>query len=252
MPEFIKKELRCPYREKELYGELYLPGKSLEKYPFIILSHGMYSSYMATGESALQLAQNGFACYCFDYSGCSYTNKSGGDLESCSILTEADELSAVIDYFKEQDFIDRDKMYLLGQSMGGIVSSLAAARYKDEIKAMILMYPAFLKKDYITGMFPDSESMPEVVENYLGIPNLNLGRKFFTDILQCPFFDIIKSYTRQVLVIHGTDDCLIPMEYVKEAVKGFEAAQLISLEGAEHGFQLNEKTISMVTDFLKE
>ena len=114
------------------------------------------------------------------------------------------------------------------------------------------MYPAFLKEDYITDMFPDSESIPEVVENYLGIPDLNLGRKFFVDILQCPFFEIFRSFINPVLALHGTADSLIPTEDLKKAVQSFEDTRLVILEGAEHGFQLNEETISIVTDFLKE
>ena len=251
MSDFIKKEYPISYQDHQLYGELYVPVSLSEKYPLIILSHGMYASYTMTAQSAQELAKKGFACYCFDFKGCSYTNRSGGDLKQCSILTECDELLVVIDYLKKQEFVDSDRIYLLGQSLGGVVSSLAAANRKDEIKALVLMYPAFLMKDYVHGMFPSIDAVPDVVENYMGIPNLNLGRRFFTDILRCPFFDTIREYKKPVLVVHGTADLLVPMEYAKKAEESFNETKLVIVEGAEHGFQLDNDTVPIVTDFLR-
>lgn len=77
-----KEELYCPYEGGDLYGELYLPDPMpAEKVKFIILSHGIFSSYQATGVSAQVLAAHGYGCYCFDFKGCSYSCRSFADAQ---------------------------------------------------------------------------------------------------------------------------------------------------------------------------
>ncbi len=247
-----KKKLCCPYKDGNLYGELYLPEPmDGEIVPFIILSHGMFSSYLDTGVSAQFLASHGFGCYCFDYKGCSYTNRSGGDLKNCSILTEKDELEVVISYLKRQSFVDTERLYLLGQSLGGLVTSMAAADHPDDICAMVLMYPAFNAVDYISKMFISSDNIPEVVENYMGIQGLNLGRRFFKDVMDASISDFIFDYPGFVYILHGTGDTLVPENYSKEAKERFAGAQLELVKGFGHGFHLDENNGVGVLDFLR-
>lgn len=246
-----KEELYCPYEGGDLYGELYLPDPMpAEKVKFIILSHGIFSSYQAIGVTAQVLAAHGFGCYCFDFKGCSYSCKSGGDLNSCSIVTEKNELNAVLAYFKQQSFVDAEHIYLLGQSLGGVVSSLTAAEHPSDIQAMILMYPAYNFLDYVAAMFKSIEEIPEVVENHMGVPGMNLGRKFFADALECPFFETIGRYTRPVYILHGTADELVPTVYAEKAKESFADARLEFVEGAVHGFDLDENNIKGVLEFL--
>lgn len=251
MENIKKSELLISYKDGNLYGEQYLPDPIPDSaMPFIILSHGMYSSYQATGITAQLLTSHGFGCYCFDFKGCSYSNRSGGDLNNCSILTEKEELEAVISYFKKQDYVDTDRLYLLGQSLGGLVTSLAAAAHPGAIRGMILMYPAFNAVDYISKMFITSEDIPEVVENYMGIPGLNLGKRFFADILEVPVLEEIRKYPGPVYLIQGTADVLVPEIYAEKMKNSFSDAYLETVEGAEHGFHLDASNSTGILEFL--
>jgi len=211
----------------------------------------MYYSHEMTAGSANALVQHGFTCYTFDYRGCSYTNRSGGDLMSCSILTERDELVAVIDHFAQQEFIDPSRIYLIGQSLGGVVAALAAAQRPSMVSKMILMYPAFHAFDVMAQTYPSVDAVPAVIENYLGIPGLELGGKFIIDILQCDFDKEIKPYDNPVLVIHGTADALVPLSYGEKAAASYRQSRLFVVPEAEHGFQVDEKTVNEVVDFLR-
>lgn len=175
-------ELKIPYQNEEMFGVLYQPEQSKGRLPVIIVSHGFYASYEMMRETSERLAENGYMTYCFDYRGCSYSRRSGGDLQKCSILTEIDELNTIINYFMQSDLVDEKKVYLLGQSMGGLVSALTAAERSGDIAGLILMCPAMNMKKTCDQYFRDTDTIPEVVENFIGIPGLNLGRVFFDDL----------------------------------------------------------------------
>ena len=60
-----------------------------------------------------------------------------------SVLTEKADLEAVLEEVKQWDFVDTGSIYLMGNSQGGLVTALTAAEHKEEIRAVILIYPAF-------------------------------------------------------------------------------------------------------------
>jgi pimeloyl-ACP methyl ester carboxylesterase len=98
--------------------------------------------------------------------------------------------------------------------------------------------------------YPSVEAVPAVIENYLGIPGLELGGKFIVDILQCKFDEEIKPYDRPVLVIHGTADALVPLSYGEKASASYNHSRLLVVPEAEHGFQVDETTVNNVVEFL--
>ncbi len=59
-------------------------------------------------------------------------------------MTQVADVEAVITAAKQWDFVDPDKIVLLGGSQGGYVSAVAAARYANEIAELFLVCPAFV------------------------------------------------------------------------------------------------------------
>ena len=79
---------------------------------------------------------------------------------------------------EEQSFVDTDKLFLFGQSQGGMVSALTAAGRADEVKAMLLVYPAFCIVHDLHEFIPDiSEVTGDVVDTAMG----QLGAIYATD-----------------------------------------------------------------------
>ena len=64
-----------------------------------------------------------------------------------SVLTEKSDLLAVMDGIEALDYVDTDNLFLFGQSQGGFVSTLAGVDRLDEVKAMVLLYPAYSLQD---------------------------------------------------------------------------------------------------------
>ena len=112
------------YKGKKIYGMTVIPDGIKGRMPIVINSHGFNSNYQGSLIISQMLAEMGIASYCFDYCGGSMTSKSDGAMTDMSIVTEENDLNAVIDYVKTLDFVDTDNLFLLGTSQGGCVSVL--------------------------------------------------------------------------------------------------------------------------------
>lgn len=245
---YTEQVLRIPANGNTIYGMLYLP-ENQEPLAAVILCHGIYASWQMTSASAKLLAEHGFAAYSFDFVGGSYSRLSGGETTDFSVITEIGDLNVVIDFFLNKDYVQPGKLFLYGESMGGVVASLTAAERPEDISGMILMYPAFSMKDVGKAMFP--QGIPDVLENFMGIPGLNLGKRFFADIAVIDFMTDIQRYEKPVFITQGTDDRLVPPMYAQQAARAFPKAKLTMLEGMPHGYPLDAKLADDVSAFIE-
>lgn len=235
--------------DNTIYGTFYSPETDA-KVPLIIMCHGYNGSgddFKTEGET---FAQNGIATYTFDFCGGSVNSRSTGDTTDMTIFTEKSDLLSAYDYFKEQNYIDTDNIFLFGGSQGGLVTALATEELGDKVAGMALYYPALCIADNWRDTFPDEAKIPES-EDFWG---MKLGKEFFTSIRDFQVFDEIGSYPNNVLIIHGDKDEVVPLSYSQEAVKKYKNAKLVVLEGEGHGFQPDGAKTARedVLEFLKE
>lgn len=243
------RELSCERDGLTINGVAYIPD-GIQKAPTVIMSHGFNSNYVSNIAYAETLAESGIASYTFDFCGGSTGSTSDGSMLEMSVLTEVADLNAVIDTMKTLDFVDTDNIFLLGRSQGGFVSALTAARRADDIQGMVLFYPAFVIQKDASKAYPDVSKIPERT-TVLGV---TVGRKYYEDALTLDFHNNIQGYTKDVLLIHGDRDSLVPLSYSEEAVEAYASAELIVLEGAGHGFYGEDasKAISAVIGYIKQ
>ena len=64
-----------------------------------------------------------------------------------SVMTEAGDLEAVLEESKAWDFVDSSKIFLLGGSQGGLVTTVVGNSHQSDIAGMMLMYPALSIKE---------------------------------------------------------------------------------------------------------
>lgn len=230
-PEISIEDLYIKNGENNIYGKIYRP-EGEGKFPAIILSHG----YNGTGNDFINectyFAQNGYIAYAYDFCGGSGRSKSTGNSTDMTIFTEKSDLLAVFDYIYALEDVDPSRVYLFGGSQGGLVTTLAAEERADKVKAMALYFPALCIPDNWRNTFPDVTKIPEVYDFW----GLKLGKKFFTDMHDFKVFDTIGNYDKNVLIIHGDKDPIVPLSYSERAVKTYQHAELIVLPGEAHGF----------------
>ncbi len=155
-------KIRVDYDGISLYGEALIPiSDDAETFKTIIYAHGADSNYKADMTTLKSLAKSGIACYTFDFYGWTKrstgpngtnwfkgTPKSDNDAYVNKVLLQVEDLNAVIDKVKTLDFVDKNNLYLLGSSMGGVTVATCAVSHTSDIKGIILQYPAiFLNKE---------------------------------------------------------------------------------------------------------
>lgn len=234
----------CKNGDLNIYGKFYYPENfdETQTYPTIIMSHGLSSRAEMVERAQWPSAalKEGFVVYTFDFCGGSVNSNSDSEYLKMSVMTEASDLNAVMDFVESQPFVDKDHLFLLGQSQGGMVSGLVAAERADEVAAMVLIYPAFCIVDDLHEFIPDiSEVTGDTVETAMG----TLGSCYALDIYDLDVMGTLNGYTKDVLIIHGENDKTVPLSYSEKALAeayNESNSELLVIEGEKsvHGFEM--------------
>ena len=164
-----------------------------------------------------------------------------------SVLTEAATLDTVIDQIKALDYVDPEQVFLLGESQGGFVSAYVAAR-REDIQALVLYYPAFVLQDDAKERNPDWDEPGNVFQDD---PSFGVSAIYARDALSFDIYEVIANYHRDVLIVHGDRDTVVPLIYSERAVSVYDHAELKVVEGAGHGFYSGEP-FRISTQFAKD
>lgn len=241
--------LRIPYAQGgSIYGVISTPSTDAKKHGIAIISHGFNGTHHFGRDYFNTLNELGYAVYTFDFPCGSVNSQSDNNTMNMSVTDEKESLKTIVKYFKKQKNIDKKRIVLIGESQGGLVSALAASELKNQISNLVLIYPALCIPDNWNERYPHVEDIPEVSEIW-GVP---LGKKFMMDIRPMRPFDTIGSYKGRVLIVHGTDDKVVPLDYSRRAAATYQNATLKIIDKAGHGFNTQERVLSnqYVRDFL--
>ncbi len=222
-----------------LRGTLYLP-KTEGRHPVIITSHELGSdSHRAWWLNySKHWASEGYVVVGFDFAGGGKESRSDGKTTDMSVLTEASDMEQILDGVRKMDFVDKSRIILAGGSQGGGVATIVAARHPQEIKALLLLYPAFYMPDNLHALYPDPNNSPES-DTRNGM--ITIGRRYITDMYDYDYFDDMRKYGGPVLIVHGDKDRVAPLSYSQRAVETFPNAKLYILKGAGHVFIKEEQ-----------
>ncbi|MBQ7264929.1 MAG: alpha/beta fold hydrolase [Firmicutes bacterium] len=247
----IPTEVKNTTTGNTLRGTLYKP-ETEGKMPIAICAHEFGSNsrrrWPAYGQS---LASHGMAVYAFDFSGGGNESQSDGSSLDMSVMTEVTDLESVLTEVQTWDFVDTDRIVIIGGSQGGAVSAITAARHEDDINGLVLLYPALIIQDDLHVKFENKEDCPEVY-SYNGW--INVGKRYVEDMWDYDIYAEMGNYTKPVLILHGDNDDIVPYSYSERARDIYPDAELYTIEGGVHGFQDETFDAAMVHiyDYLTE
>ncbi len=246
--EYETQELYAERDGNQIYGVVYIPQNAGEQMPAVIFSHGYGGNYRVGAQYAGALAERGYVVYCFDFCGGSPGSRSDGSTLEMSIFTEQADLEAVIAMMQGLDYVDSDNLFLMGTSQGGAVSALTGAAHKEEIRGMILLYPAFVLVDEANERFQSVDEIPDTYHFMW----MDVGRSYFEPLIGYDIYEEIAGYDRDVLLIHGDADSIVPLSYSEQALDVYPSAELKVIEGGGHGFSGEEaqETIDYILEYL--
>ena len=180
-------------------------------------------------------------------------NRSSGNNYGMSVMTEASDLETVLNTVKTWDFVDPDAVFLLGGSQGGLVTIVTAAEHQDEIKGIMLMYPALsAQEDHRVNSYQSREDVPEDVSLFGGW--MHVGSNYITDIWDVDFNEMLTAIEKKVLLLHGDRDMTVPLSYSEKAAELIPHCEFHVISGGGHEFygQPFEDAMSYILSYLGE
>ena len=209
---YTTQEIWVKNGDMNIYGVAYVPDTD-GKVPLVIFSHELGNDHRSGERYAERLAEAGYAAYVFDFCGGTVGgNKSDGSNKGMSVLTEASDLEAVMKSARTWEFVDPDRIVLLGGSMGGLVTTVVGSQHQEEIAGMILMYPALsAKADSGTERYKTEDEVPEEVSLFGGW--IHVGKNYVTDLWKVDFDQLLSSYKGHMLLLQGDKDSPVPISW---------------------------------------
>ena len=213
-----------------------------QKIPVIIYVHGGSGEATSFQNIYRELAEYDIAGFSFECCGGNSNNpkSDGAELFSSHYTSRMSDLDSVIARVKQLDYVDKDSIYLFGESYGGIVVSLSAARH-SEIAGVILVS---------TGLQQQMMGEPEDKSSYIASYDCENA------------FEEIKKYGGDVICFNGQNDetgahdaGLAQMNIYKE--RGTGRADFYSLENSGHSYaafsaEAKQFTLNTIISFVND
>ena len=238
----IQERFTCQRDGLTIRGRILRPEG--ERLPVLIASHGFLSTSRTIRREAAALADMGFAVVSFYFNGGGPGSKSDGVSTEMSVLTEKADLLAVFEAVCALPWADPEDVTLCGFSQGGLVSALAAVELQERVKRLILFYPALcIPDDARAGRMMFARFDPKRIPDTFRCGPMKLGRCYAADVIGMDPFEIIGRYTGPVLILHGTKDAIVPVDYARRAYRAYRRrrgpepgadVQLVLVDGAGH------------------
>lgn len=230
---YTRMELHVDNGGEDIYGELYLPENADGKVPLVILTHGLGGTCAGGERYAVQFAEMGIATYCYDLRFASVNSRSNNDTTKLTPFTAKSDLQAVIDTSKTWDFVDKDNVFLMGYSLGGLTSGITAPDNMDYIKAEIMFYPAFVVQDEVRRLAAMGDDMPDTFE-FTGV---TVGRAIVDETKDYDLYAQAQRFEKDVLLIHGDADPVVPISCSELLKAGLSSVEYHVIRDGVHSFQ---------------
>lgn len=213
--------------------------------PLVICSHGLQSSRGATKLRALCEAfrLNQISSLRFDFAG---RGDSEGKFFDVTYSRQIDDLKSAIDFCEEK--LGVREIGLMGSSMGGAVSLLVAgrdARVKAVSTVAAIGYPAELEERY------PLETRGWRDRGFVDLDGEQLGKAFLEDASSHDLMRVVSWIEAPVLVIHGTEDDVIPIADADDIAAAAKNVEMLMVEGADHRFSKPQHRATLVKEVVE-
>ena len=224
----------CSRGRLTIRGHLF--GEAAPGMPAVIVSHGFLANEKTVCGYAAALAEQGFLAVTFDFNGGGLGSRSDGKSADMTLLTEKEDLLAVIRAVQGQ--LQPASVSLMGCSQGGFVSALAAkALGAEAVHRLILFYPALcIPDDARRGHMMFYRFDPKHVPDVLGRVPMKLGGDYARVVMEMDPFEEIGGYCGPVLLVHGTEDNIVNISYARRAKDCYDRCEYHEIVGGGHGF----------------
>jgi esterase/lipase len=251
IPVFIKN------MGEKISGVIHVPDETPA--PAVVFCHGFtghrIEDHRLFVHAARRMSREGFVAVRFDFRG---SGESDGEFENMTVSSEISDLNAVLSFLVNRNELLKDRIAVVGLSLGGVISILTSAQ-NPLVKAVCTWSsPAELRSlsnnvEKSFGM--DVKNLFET--NYADLPSgYRVGKNFFIDALKYDVLDsCAKISPRPMLIIHGSEDPVVPVQHASMLYsKAGEPKKLVIIDGAGHTFSgrvFEDKVVETTIEWFK-
>ncbi|MHA6482744.1 alpha/beta hydrolase [Paenibacillus sp. strain BS8-2] len=212
----MEKQLTLQHEGLELTATLHYPAEdndSSAKKQAVVICHGFIGSRIGVDrlfvKTARALAAQGSYVLRFDYGGCGESNGEYGSLGFDSMI---DQTRTAIDYVHGMECVDPTRIVLLGHSLGGAVALMTAVKDR-RVKRLIMWSAVGYPFNDIVRIVGRTGYEASVKKGSVDHAGYSLRPAFFDSLMQHQPFQSATRFGGEVLLVHGTGDELIPVDY---------------------------------------
>jgi len=244
---------------QQLVGILHVPDtlESGEKAPGIVMFHGFTGNKSEAHRLfvyvARALCDSGFIVLRFDFRG---SGDSDGEFDDMTVPGEVSDAEKALTFLASQESVDRERIGVIGLSMGGRVAAILASR--DRRARFAVLYSAALGPLRERFLSQIEEATLQKLDSGEAI-KVGDGwylRKAFFDSIDDPVpLDIMGNIEVPVLLVHSDTDQVVPID---DSRKGYEIVQgrvndkneFYKVKGGDHTFSERKHTNEVIAKTL--
>ena len=221
-------------RGKQLMGILHLPKKR-GKFPLVVICHGFggTKSRERLVGLARALEKENIAAFRFDFEGC---GDSEGCLKTATIKNEISDLNSALEKILKQKSINKQKVALIGESIGAAVVLLCLLQNRFTAKALVFWAPALNQKELIPVWYTKNEINKWKQQGYFTRKQKIMGIGYFKENQDKDYSLFLPKIQLPILIIHGRKDETVPLEFSRRIAKDCRNIKLTILPKAGHKF----------------
>ncbi|MFD1773582.1 alpha/beta hydrolase family protein [Paenibacillus rhizophilus] len=208
------------HNQEELTASIHYPskvqgatGRCKDRVPLAVICHGFVGSRIGVDrlfvKAARELAKDGYMVIRFDYIGC---GESSGSYGSESLESMIAQTRTVLDYGLSCTDVDPTRVTLIGHSLGGAVALLTGVRDR-RVKTLVMWsavgYP-FNDIVKIVGREAYDMAVKTGSADHAGYAFTPV---YFNSLAEFQPFQEADKFSGDVLLVHGTSDEVIPVDY---------------------------------------
>lgn len=253
----MQKAVEIISRNQTIRGMINAPDHTDGKLPAIIILHGFGGNKMGPHFMFVKfsrvLADIGFASIRFDFAG---SGESDGEFVDMTLSGELEDAENILKYVKSLDFVDNDRIGVVGFSMGGAVASMLAGIHGKDIQALCLWSPAGNIAEIVINDFIGQGFTDFISNGNYEYDGLLIGEKFVDDIKKTDVYNIASEYEGNILLLHGSDDEVVSLNASLKYLDTYgDKAKLTIIDGADHLFgkqSWKQELIEHTVEFFKQ